>query len=85
MELRFAQSARRHRIGKAHVRHVVATTTPTAVETPSGDAALEWIGPDDRYLELEVVGVILEPSDEPLNPNEVLIIHVMPTDLRGEK
>lgn len=33
-----------------------------------------WVGPDDRGIELEIVAVVL--------PDELLVIHVMPTALR---
>lgn len=38
------------------------------------DARIEWIGPDDRGVNLEVVAVEL--------PDLWLVIHVMPTALR---
>ncbi|MDR1079227.1 MAG: hypothetical protein LBL55_11360 [Propionibacteriaceae bacterium] len=85
MELRRPQSARRHRIGKAHSRHVITTHTPAVTETPSGETALRWTGEDTTGRELEIVAVVLEPSDYPLNPDKALVIHVMPTALRGKK
>jgi len=36
--------------------------------------ALVWIGSDDRGIELEIVAMDL--------PDAVVVIHVMPTDLR---
>jgi hypothetical protein len=46
--------------------------------TVEGDGELGerllWIGPDDRGLELEVVAIVL--------PEYVLVVHVMPTQLR---
>jgi len=43
VNVRFTQSARRHRIGKAHVRHVINTTAPITVPA---DATLPggWSG-----------------------------------------
>jgi hypothetical protein len=77
VDLAWARSSRRHRIGRAHARHVIDTTTPTSITTADGNHALLWVGPDDRGLELEIVAVIL--------PNLHLVIHVMPTALRGGK
>lgn len=75
VELRFTQAARRHRVGKAHVRHVVATCEPTPIVTKCGDEGWSYIGVDDRGLELEVVAVD--------TPEGLLVIHAMPTALRG--
>ena len=55
--------------------HVVTTVEPQAVPaTEVADARLVWIGLDDRGIELEIVGPDLDEA--------VVIIHVMPTDLR---
>lgn len=70
--IRFTRSARRHRIGKAHALHVMNTAEPIEDEDGIG-----WIGPDDRGVELEVY--LLE------RPDVFLVIHVMPTKLRGKK
>ena len=75
MELRFTQAARKHRVGKAHVRHVVATTEPTPTTTKRGDAGWLYIGVDDRERELEIIAVEI--------PEGLLVIHAMPTALRG--
>lgn len=83
LELRFTQAARRHRIGRGHVVFVVDRYTPTATSTPRGDAALEWYGEDSTGRELHVVVVVLEPGDDPLDPDMGLVVHVMPTALRG--
>ena len=64
-----------HRIGRAHARHVINTVEPTAITTADGSEALLWVGPDGRGLELEVVAVALQGL--------YLVIHVMPTALRG--
>ena len=75
VEVRFTQSARRHRIGRARALHVIATVEPTVVEA-DGEIRerLVWIGPDDRGLELEVVGLV--------EPEYLLVIHVMPHQFR---
>lgn len=73
--VRFARSARKHRIGKAHAMHVIESSQPTDVPAVGDfDARRVWRGPDDRGLELEIVAIIL--------PSELLVIHVMPTALR---
>ncbi len=41
------------------------------------DPQIVWIGEDDRGDELEVIAVVL--------PNELLIIHVMPTRYKRRK
>jgi len=75
VDLAWSRSSRRHRIGRAHARYVIDTTQPTAITTSDGSSALLWVGRDDRGLELEIVAVIL--------PDCHLVIHVMPTALRG--
>ena len=75
MRVRFSQSARKHRIGKARALHVMNTVEPTVV--PADDTATErrvWIGPDDRGLDLEIVAVV--------EPDYLLVIHVMPYRFR---
>jgi hypothetical protein len=55
--------------------HVIDTTEPVHVPATSTlDARLVWIGDDDRGIELEVVALDL--------PEAIVVIHVMPTDLR---
>lgn len=75
--VRFTRSSRKHKIGRAHALHVIGTVTPTDVAaTDDFDARRVWIGPDDRGVELEIVAVVLQA--------ELLVIHVMPTALRGK-
>jgi hypothetical protein len=73
--VRFAKSARKHHIGKAHVLFVLERFEPLA-ELPSDgdDQKLLWIGLDYRGLELEVIAVKLSDC--------ILVIHVMPVSLR---
>ena len=78
-EIRFTQSARRHRIGRASARHVLATTDPTPVTTSSGADAWLYVGPDERGRELEIVALEVADAGQPY----LLVIHVMPTQLRG--
>jgi hypothetical protein len=79
LAIRFTQVARKHRIGRGSARHVLASTQPTAVTTTSGTEAWLYVGPDERGRELEIIQV--EPAD-PQRPY-LLVIHVMPTHLRG--
>ena len=53
------------------MNHVEPVRIPA---TPDLDPRLVWIGPDDRGLELRVVALDL--------PEEIIVIHVMPTDLK---
>ena len=72
---RWYRSARRHRIGKAHAMHVIATAEPRSVlASDAFDARLVWIGEDDRGIELEIVALDL--------PDAIVVIHAMPTSLR---
>jgi hypothetical protein len=79
VEIRFTQAARKHRIGRASARHVMATSTPTAMMTGQGNAAWLYIGLDESDRELEVIAVEIWPDQD---PPYLLVIHVMPTSLR---
>ena len=58
--------------------HVITTSEPVQVAaTDELDARLVWIGKDDRGIELEIVALDL--------PKAVVVIHVMPTSLRGDQ
>lgn len=76
-EVRFAQSARRHRIGKAHALAALENAgRPTVVPASSDalDERLVFVGVDDRGIELEIIAIQL--------PGFLYIIHVMPTQFR---
>ena len=78
MEIRFAQSARKHRIGKARVNFVMENSSYTLISSQDSEKVQwVWIAKDDRGLELEIVAVVLEQY--------LLITHVMPTSLRRRK
>lgn len=48
-DIKLAQSARKHWIGRAHVLHVIEIAPYTRYPaTDDLDARIEWIGPDDR-------------------------------------
>lgn len=87
MRLRFTRNARRHRIGKAHAVHVMATVEPVATENKRGELELSWVGSDDRGVELEIVAAMMrdQRADEP--QLMLLVLHVMPTNYRegGER
>ena len=73
--LRFSQSARRHRIGRASARHVIDTIEATqTISTTTGEMLWAWVGDDERGRELEIVAVE--------KPGALVVIHVMPTSLR---
>ena len=75
MEIRFAQSARKHRIGKARVNYVMENYSYTVISSQDGKKVQwVWIAHDDRGLELEIVAVVLD--------RYLLVTHVMPTSLR---
>lgn len=55
--------------------YVIDSVDPVRVPASAdADARLVWIGVDDRGIELEIVALDLEEA--------VVVIHVMPTDLR---
>ena len=81
-EIRFTQSARRHRIGRASARHVLATAEATAVTTTSGADAWLYVGSDERGRELEMIALEVHPADG--GQSYLLVIHVMPIQLRGD-
>jgi hypothetical protein len=76
MRIVFTTASRRHRLGRAHVRYVMATQQAAEIVTAHGERGWIYIGPDDRGLELEVIAVELDGGD-------LLVIHAMPTALRG--
>ena len=78
MEIRFAQSARKHRIGKARVNFVMENNSYTVISSQDSEKIQwVWIAKDDRGLELEIVAVVLEQY--------LLVTHAMPTSLRRRK
>lgn len=71
--VRFARTARRHLVGRAHVLYVMERSEPHLVPATREDRSDEylWVGLDDRGIELEVVAVE--------RPDCLLVIHAMPT------
>ena len=80
LEIRFTQAARKHRIGRASVRHVMATVAPIGTITAQGSPAWIYTGRDEWGRELEVIAVEIEQAEgrDPF----LIVIHVMPTNLR---
>lgn len=70
---RFAQSARKHRIGKTSARYVMDKYKPTRFDD-EGTWKLLWVGRDERERELEIIAIDQESS--------ILVIHVMPAHFK---
>ena len=79
VEIRFTQAARRHRIGRASARYVMARAIPAGTRTEQGNRGWRYVGLDDRGRELEIVAVEVEGDQGAF----LLVIHVMPTRFRG--
>lgn len=74
MRYRISRSARRHKIGNAHIlAAIVNAGEPTVIEAELGPQ-LHYVGADDRGVELHVIAV---PDDR--NPGALTVIHAMPT------
>jgi len=71
-KVKLTKSARKRRIGKAHI--IAAMNNAGDPERFSAEGDLDerllWIGEDDRGVVLEIIGIEL--------PEYLLIIHVMP-------
>lgn len=74
--VQFTKATRRHRIGRTHTLHVIATAVATRMVTNQGADGWLYIGYDETGRELEVITVELA------DPQRVLVVHVMPTALR---
>ncbi len=71
MRIRVSRSARKHRIGNAHILAAMRGRIPTAVQ----DDALIFIYPDDRGVELVLVAV---PDDRwDAEPGDLTVIHAV--------
>lgn len=74
MRIRVTRSARKHRIGNAHILAAMANAgTPTA---GPGDQLI-YIGTDDRGLALLIIAV---PDDR--HPDTIAVIHATPLHWR---
>jgi hypothetical protein len=74
--VKLTQSARKRRIGTAHVIAAMNNAgSPQRVPADGDlDERLVWVAPDDRGVVLEVIGIEL--------PDYLLVIHVMPQAYR---
>ena len=72
--MRFAQAARKHRIGQGHALYVMDNSDPAVLEEPDKPVRFVWLAPDDRGIDLEIVALDLA--------DYLLVIHVMPHQLR---
>jgi hypothetical protein len=73
--LQFTRSSRKHRVGAANGRHVIATgVLDVGRRFVDGDVMMSRVGSDLQGRELEVVAVV--------KPDCILVIHVMPTYYR---
>ena len=75
MKIVFTPASRRHKIGRAHVRHVMATTQPTPITTDRGAEGWLYVGTDERGPALEIIDVTTEADT-------LLVVHVMPYHFR---
>lgn len=75
--VRFTQSARKHRVGRASALFIIENNAPAITSTERGDWYW-WEGVDERGRELEIGAVIGERD------GALLIIHVMPIAFRKE-
>lgn len=76
----FAKAARKHRVGRASVFHVLSTAALVETTDPDGTVRRSWVGVDERGRELEIVAVV--KADRATGEPIMLVIHVMPTALR---
>lgn len=81
MEIRFTRAARKHRVGRVSARHVMAHSIATGTPTTHGTPAWLYVGVDERGRELEIIAVEVRGDRDP--EPILLVIHVMPTHLRG--
>lgn len=77
MRTKFAQSSRKHRIGRARAIFVMVNNEADESTNERGETELAWIGLDDRGVELEITAVIPAWDEDVL-----LVLHVMPTQYR---
>jgi len=72
--LKFAQSSRRHKIGRQRIKYVINTYEGSLLAKRSYEQKIIWVGFDFTGLELEVIAVDLE--------DHYFVIHAMPTLFR---
>lgn len=82
--MRFAQSAFKHGISEARIRHVVdhcgrIFEADAPADSPFPGSRLLFLGDDQRGVALEVVAVEVEVGG---NREDLLVIHAMPLRAR---
>lgn len=75
VDVRYARSAAKHRIGRAAIRYVMTTTDPMETTTKTGEPGWLYVGRDERGRRLEVMAV--EISAARGRPPYLLVIHAM--------
>lgn len=72
--LKFAQSSRKHKIGKERITYVINTYEGSYLPRRYFDQKIIWVGHDFKGLELEVIAVELD--------DHYFVIHAMPKIFR---
>ncbi len=82
MRMIFTQAARKHRIAKGRALFVIRTTEPVLTLDDAGNVVeLDWLGTDERGVELHIVGIVKVDQRSATGEEIVLIKHVFPTAL----
>ena len=68
--LKFAQSSRKHKIGRERITYVINTYEASYLAKRFFEQKVIWVGHDFKGLELEVIAVELE--------DHYFVIHAMP-------
>lgn len=87
MRMKFTQAARKHKIAKGRALHVIRNSEPVATLDEDGNVTeLDWLGEDDRGLELHIIGIVKVDERSATGEEIILIKHVFPTALnkKGE-
>lgn len=71
--VRFTQSSRRHRLGRARILEAMEPVMPLP-HGPADERRYVWWGRDGRGLDIEVIAVD--------HPDYLLVIHAMPLSMR---
>jgi hypothetical protein len=74
--VRFTQSSRRHRLGRARIVEAMESAHPLP-HGPEDERRYVWWGRDGRGLDIEVIAVD--------HPDYLLVIHDMPLSLRRRR
>lgn len=74
--VRFTQSSRRHRLGRARIVEAMESVHPLP-HGPEDERRYVWWGQDGRGLDIEVIAVV--------HPDYLLVIHAMPLSLRRRR